>query len=631
MDLAVSPDLGKAIDDALNKPVHPDSIVLVRQHPEHRGYLMFDLAYPELAQEFYTTYRDWISRFMVLNELFMLQPFCEQLEDDGYHVIFDPDTAEVLEHYHRWSTPIDIPGFEFIDRRTGEPGSLFNYQTFTLNRALERAGLRARDDRLFFFGWGTGAGKTMAAAAGAQELFNRGAIDAVMAFTLRRMRINYQRFIAANTSLSAVVVDGTKDKRRALYAEGHQVYVNNYAKLRFDKDLMTEHLDGKTTLWVLDEVQELTTAGMKNSWRRGLEELVRGQDIVWPMTASAVEETPLKYRDIFELAGGSKPNPLGTAADFKSRYVASEFRKPAKSRNGGTFWIVDRKWNKAKLHEVRHRVGDRTQNVRKTDPVVRDNFKGLTCEKLTIQMSDEHREIYDHIHDLAEAAYLAEESTIPHYNCMRYVANNAAALRYTSEDLGQALYTQFRQKAASEFSAKLEMLGDQLEGIRDAGDKAIVFTYWTNLGVNLIHEYLDRRKIAHVVHTGEMTDRAAQAAQDEFKTTDVPVFLSSDAGAHGLNLPEARFVISYECPYSYDILHQRNSRVDRADSHLEGYTAYVYVTEGTLEERIWDVMEERRAVAEATTGAKEALSYGELVEDTPDASSRNWLLFGNAA
>jgi len=796
MEIAVAHDVGKAIDAALNIPVHPDSIVLVRQHPDWPGYLLFDVG-DDNAQEFFTTYRSWISRFMALNELFMLEPFCEQLQADGYHVIFDPDCAEILDNHRRWSKPLTVANFSFIDRRTGESGQLFPYQNFTLQRALERAQARARDDRFFFYGWGTGCiqgdaeislnrggkgfrmklrdvvsrfngepgryqwdlsvptyvqrevngvirlgeiqnawrsgvkttytvttesgrtlratgehpfltergwlrldqlevgdqlhvrgtqtsrgprapkshyrierervasvalygqeetfdievkgdphnflangivvhntGKTMAAAAGAQELVNRGQIDLVMAFTLSHMRTNYQRFFNNTTALSAVVVEGTKDRRRKLYGQNHQVFVNNYAKLRFDKELMAEVTEGDTVLWVLDEVQELTTGSTKNSWRKGLDELVKGKDIVWPMTASAVEETPMKYRDIFELSGGSKPNPLGTQEDFKRRYIRSENRRPAVARHGGTFWIVDRKWNKAKLHEVRHRVGDRTQNARKTDPGVRENFKGLTCERLDVQLSPQHREIYDYVTELAQEALYREESTVPHYNLLRYIANNAAGLRHTSEALAAEVLQRFPQTHQSEFATKLEVLGEQLETIRDQGDKAIVFTHWTNLGTNLIHDYLTRRKISHVLHTGELTPRDAQKAQDDFKARDdIAVFLSSDAGSHGLNLPEAKYVISYECPYSYDVLHQRNSRVDRADSHLEGYTAYVYVAEDTLETRIWDVMEERRAVAEATTGATETLSYGHLAEDdeADHPQTRDWLIFGRNA
>lgn len=635
MDLAPATDVAQAIDDALNIPVHPDSIVLVREHPEHPGYLLFDVG-DDNAQQFYSTYREWMSRYLALNELFLLQPFCEKMTSDGYHVIFDPDSAAVLTDHRRWSLSLDIEGFDFTDRRTGEPGQLFDFQTFTLNRALERANARARDDRFFFFGWGTGAGKTVAAAAGAQELFNRHQIDVVMAFTLRRMRINYKRFFDAATTLKTDLVEGSKDKRREIYSHQGpgQVWVNNYAKLRFDKALMADQIGDQRVLWILDEVQELTTAGNKNSWRKGLDELVKGRDIVWPMTASAVEETPLKFRDIFELSNGSKPNPLGTSADFKHRYLKSEHRHRATTRHGGTFWITNYKWDRAKLHEVRHRVGHCVQNARKSDPVVRDNFRGLQCERLPIQMSPEHREIYQYVQNLAEEAYHNEESTLPHYNLLRYVANNAMGLHYTSEPLAVDILARFPQTHQSEFAAKLEVLGDQLEGIRDAGDKALVFTKWTHLGTNLIHDYLTRRRITHVTHTGDMTDKAAQLAQDTFKADpEIHVFLSSDAGSHGLNLPEARYVINYECPYSYDILHQRNDRVDRADSHLDGYTAYVYITENTLEERIWDIMEERRAVAEATTGATEALSYGDLPDDEDGLTqrNRNWIIFGTDA
>lgn len=630
MQLSVATDVARAVDDALNVPVHPDKIIFVEEHISYPGYMVFQTADEDVHQIFYETYKDWVSRHLILNELFLLEHFVELIEEDGWCVIFGASCAKMLTDFDRWNQPLEIANFAFTDNRTGEPGTLYPFQTFSLNRALERAPKRARDDRFFFYGWGAGAGKTMVSAAGAQELFNRGEIDFVMAFTLRRMKYNYCRFFA-NTQLHAVVGDGTAARRAKIYADlSVQVVVNNYDKAYWDYTQILKRIAGRRVLFILDEVQKVTTDDEKIRTRKSLDSLIqKSRAIVWPMTASAVQETPLNYRDIFKLSGGTRVSPLGSRTDFLGRYCLREETKMLTSRSGAMFPKTFYEWDKAALHEVRHRVGHCTQNIRKTDPCVRENFKGMATYPVMVQMSHQDRKLYDMLVDLADEARRKRESLLPYYTLMRYVCNTPEALAHSKEPLAQLICEEFPAMITSEHSHKLELLGDMLEGIRDAGDKAVVFTKWTNLGLHLMEKPLRARHIAIVKHWGTgMTDKASQAAQDCFRARDdMHVFLTSDAGAYGLNLPEARYVFSYECPFSYDDLMQRNARVDRSDSHLEGYTGYVMLTEDTLEERIWRINNERRAVSAATTGTVETLSYGEFDKES-SPNTLQYLIFG---
>jgi hypothetical protein len=57
---------------------------------------------------------------------------------------------------------------------------------------------------------------------------------------------------------------------------------------------------------------------------------------------------------------------------------------------------------------------------------------------------------------------------------------------------------------------------------------------------------------------------------------------------------------------------QRNSRIDRADSHLDGLTCYGYYCLETVEERSYDVMEQRRELAEIVQGTREELSRSRI-------------------
>lgn len=603
----------------------PCRLVCVEESPEFPGELLFQTLDD---QSFLARYREWVSRFLCLNELFMLKAFVDLLEKDGWSVSFTPSTKGILENYVRWQRNLEIEGFTCPGA-----GQLYPYQTFSIHRALERTRRERTEDRLFFYGWCTGSGKSLGACAGAQELFNRGEIDVVLCFTLMKMKHNFAHAATASfaktTKLDVVVNDGLKSQRTRGYVAKHQVYVLNYEKVWADYERIKELTAGKRVLFICDEAQRLLTAETdhrkKTKTRKHFDKLVAGcHAIVWPMSASVVSNNPLRYRDVFNLAGGNLNNPLGSVTDFTKQYTTSIKHWPISAYNE----IVYYEWNLAKLHEVRHRVAGRTQSARKTDPGVREFFKGNTTFPVSIQMSKEDRKLYDIVCNDAYAARKNGDPLIGYYRLLRYICNTPATLTATSDPLGVALASQYPKLANNSHSSKLEFFLDQVESIAGQGDKVIAFTQWTNLSLLLLAPDVEKRGISQVLHYGMgQKDAESRAAQHIFKTDpSITLFFSSDAGAHGLNLPEAKYCINYECPYSYDLLMQRSERNNRADSEFDT-TTYIYVTENTVEERIYEINEERRLLAAATLGTAETLSYGGRATKSEE-SNLNYLIWG---
>ena len=586
-----------------------ERLLVVEESPNYAGELVFQPFSSE--QSFYSQYKDWVSRYLVLSELFNLDTFVKQLQEDGWEVLFGSGCSQVLENYARWSQPLHIEGY-----------TLHPFQQFCLNRAFEQ--------RFFFWNWATGAGKSFCCAAGAKELFRRKEIDLVLSFTLSKSKINQQRFYQ-KAGLDVVVNDGTKSKRVAGYKEEHQVYVMNYEKAWVDNEALTALVAGKRVLYVLDEVHKVITDGKPNKARQALDRMQNAQSRMWPMSASVVNGNPLRFRDVYSLNGNARTNPLGSRADFERRYANEVKKTPVKTRSGQRFTLTTYDWSMSRLQEVRHRVGDRTMAVRKTDPGIKENFKGMATIVEPVQMSPQDRELTDIIIDQAKKAWNRDESLGPYYSLLRYVCNTSEALRVTQDDVGQQLVATYGELISSANSAKLEMLNDKLEEIRDAGDKVVVFTHWTNLGLHLITPHL---KVPHVVHYGTgQTAKESQAAQDRFKSDpDITAFMTSDAGSHGLNLQCARYVLQYEPTYSFDDGMQRASRIDRSDSHLDGLTNYVYVTDDSVEERVWAVNNARRNLSAAVQGTAEVLSYGDdALSRRSEAENLTWLIFGGKA
>ena len=607
-----------------------NKLVVVEKHPDYPEGLVFQ----NLRQDsFNHSYREFLSRHSMISEISLLSHFVGELEKDGYKVVFLDSCRSVLEDFERWSQPLEIPGFQIPGG-----GNLYPFQQFALRKAIEKAGERWPKNRLFFFGFGTGTGKSLLSSAGAQALFNEDKIDLVIAFTMRSLKINLCRNFNNTTQLKAVVIEGDKSLRRKKYeAEDFDVLVTNYEKCHYDHDELEKLVKGKRVLWVMDETQKVIYGdGSPTLARKGLDKLVKTADsTVWPMSASVVSQTPLRYRDVFSLHGRPGSNILGPKYAFEDRYLESKIENTFVSRKGGRFTKTDFVWDNHKLQELRHRVSPHVQAVRKTDPGVKEIFKGMQTVIHPIQMSEKDRKLYEIVEEKAQEAMDEGFAVTDHLRILRYICNTPEALAHSESDLAQELVKEHPDLITSKNSAKVEAFLDQVESIAEAGEKVVAFTQFTNLTLFMLQDQLRKRKINFVIHYGYgMTDKEAQAAQDKFKSDDdVTLFLSSDAGAHGLSFQEARFVINYDVPYSYDLLMQRGDRINRADSYLDGLTSYIYVTDNTVEERILQVNNSRRKLASVTQGTNETLSTNSAAdsvaqEQDESTSMSRFVLFG---
>lgn len=618
MSLPTLDDVEKRVADLLDSGVSPARIILVEEHPDYHGYLQFEPLDAPARGLFYSQYQGWMSRHLILNELHLAHALQERLTGDGYYVFWTPSTAAIQADIERWTRPLEITGYTFRP-----------FQTFSLNRALERA--RQGEDspaRFYFWNWSAGAGKSFCSGAAAKALLDSGDIDLVIACTLAKLKENLRRTFVYPARLDAVVNDGTKPKRLRGYQEDHQVFVMNYEKLWHDEEAISALVAGRRVLWVLDEGHKLITDNGQNKARQALDRMTQMcTATVWPMSATVVGGNPLRFRDVFSLDGRPARNPLSTKTDFIARYAERVNTVPVRTKNNRQFSFTTYDWDLTALQEVRHRVGDRTMAVRKTDPGVREQFKGISTLTTMVQATPPCRELLDLITDSARAAHRNGEGLATHYLLARIACINPGALSASASPEAASLLAERPDLIDAAHSAKIEVLNGLLEEIREAQDKAVVFCHWTELGLLRLAPHIT---VPHVLHYGTgQSARESQDAQDRFKADpNITAFCSSDAGTHGLNLQEARYVINVDPTYSYDDLAQRNARIDRADSHLDGLTAYVLITEDSVEERVWETCQQRRQLAAAVQGTQEELSYGEINTHREESRNLEWLLFG---
>ena len=168
-------------------------------------------------------------------------------------------------------------------------------------------------------------------------------------------------------------------------------------------------------------------------------------------------------------------------------------------------------------------------------------------------------------------------------------------------------------------SGKLSRLEEVLEEVVAEGDRALVFTQFAEMG-ELLRGYLGERLGRDVLflHGG-----TPQQARDEMVArfqsgSGPPVFvLSLKAGGTGLNLTEANHVIHFDRWWNPAVEDQATDRAFRIGQRKDVQVRKL-VCVGTLEERIDQVIEQKRELAERIVGSGESwlteLSTDELRE-----------------
>jgi len=157
-------------------------------------------------------------------------------------------------------------------------------------------------------------------------------------------------------------------------------------------------------------------------------------------------------------------------------------------------------------------------------------------------------------------------------------------------------------------SSKIELLGELLEEAIDGGHRVLVFSQFVAM-LHLIRAHLDQTGVQYGYLDGATKDRAA--AVDGFnESDDLPVFLISlKAGGAGLNLSAADTVIHFDPWWNPAVEAQATDRAHRI-GQTRVVTAYKLIARGTVEEKIMNLQQKKRALIEATVESEEPLMTG---------------------
>lgn len=171
-----------------------------------------------------------------------------------------------------------------------------------------------------------------------------------------------------------------------------------------------------------------------------------------------------------------------------------------------------------------------------------------------------------------------------------------------------------------ELSGKSEMLLSMLEAIVESGQKVLVFTQFREMG-DMLQQMIEQRigERPLFLHGGcsikqrqEMVERFQQNRRG-----DQIFLLSLKAAGTGLNLTAASHVIHYDLWWNPAVEAQATDRAYRIGQH-QNVVVHRFVTQNTFEERIDQMIQDKRRLADMTVATGESwigkLSNSELRE-----------------
>ncbi|MGN6695577.1 MAG: DEAD/DEAH box helicase, partial [Aquihabitans sp.] len=183
-------------------------------------------------------------------------------------------------------------------------------------------------------------------------------------------------------------------------------------------------------------------------------------------------------------------------------------------------------------------------------------------------------------------------------------------------------------------SGKLEAVTELVETICAEGESVLVFTQFVAMGHLLERHLAGPGRPTQFLHGGTPAARR-QEMVDRFQSGEIPVFvISVKAGGTGLNLTRATHVVHYDRWWNPAVEDQASDRAWRIGQDRP-VQVHRMVCEGTVEDRISQMLAEKRAIAESVITSGEGwvselgdddlrllVSLGSETADEPIARAR---------
>jgi SNF2 family DNA or RNA helicase len=434
--------------------------------------------------------------------------------------------------------------------------------------------------------WGLGAcladdmglGKTIQTLAMVQrdwESNGRGPVLLVCPTSVVR---NWEKESARFTpQLSIMVHHGMSRKKGKTFkkeAQAHAMVISTYALVQRDLEFLKE------VPWagaVLDEAQNIKNPETKQAQAaRSLKTEYR-----IALTGTPVENN---VGDLWSIMEFLNQGFLGTQSAFKRNF----------------FIPIQAERDPDAANRLKRITGPFILRRLKTDKTIISDLPEKTEMKVFCQLTREQASLYAAVLKDVEDSLNSSEGIQRKGVILATLSKLKQVCNHPAQFLGD-------NSSITERSGKLTRLQEMLEEIMELKDRALIFSQFAEMGailrryiqeifgmeVYFLHGAVPRRKRDRMIESFQSDDRSP------------PVFiLSLKAGGTGLNLTRANHVFHFDRWWNPAVENQATDRAFRIGQR-KNVLVHKFICVGTLEERIDEMIERKKLIAQKVVGTSE--------------------------
>lgn len=389
---------------------------------------------------------------------------------------------------------------------------------------------------------------------------------------------NWQREIArfAPTLTTLRHHGSERPNYRAAFEPG-MVVITSYALLRRDLHLL-EDVDWDTTIF--DEAQQIKNASSKGARAaRTLEARVK-----FALTGTPIEN---RLSELWAILDLTTPGLLGNQKRFNRRFAVP----------------IERWHDKDAATRLRRLIAPFVLRRQKNDPDVSVDLPPKTEMTVHCALTREQATLYRATVDeafsgkgLGTTSFERRGRILALLTALKQICNHP---RQYQRDDGRIVGR----------SGKLTRATELLSEVVSNGDRAIVFTQYREMGDLLVAHLSEQLDVPDLpfLHGGTplgKREEMVDAFQDDDQASPI-LLVSLRAGGSGLNLTRATEVLHYDRWWNPAVEQQATDRAHRI-GQTRPVTVHKMVTGGTIEERIDELLERKKALADSVVGDGEA-------------------------
>ena len=157
------------------------------------------------------------------------------------------------------------------------------------------------------------------------------------------------------------------------------------------------------------------------------------------------------------------------------------------------------------------------------------------------------------------------------------------------------------KRRGRETCAKLDLLLPKLQEASVEGHKTLVFSQFTGM-LAILRDHLDRERIQYEYLDGKTRDREACVTRFQTDPKCKLFLISLKAGGTGLNLTAAQYVFLLDPWWNPAVEAQAIDRAHRIGQQVQVF-AYRLIARDTIEEKVLQLQDAKRDLADAILGA----------------------------